>query len=278
MTNYLARLPRSLHVAAGVVLLSLVGLIDYLTGADPSLLVFYLLPIALVTWYAGQTAGMALATGSAIVLLVADLASGRATTQPVIVLWNTLTALGLFAATSAVLAALRREAGRKPPPSVDALTGVSTAERFREVVVVEKDRAVRYKHPLTLACIDVDAFGEFNERFGRPVGDLALRSMAAAIQSSVRTSDTVARLGGDSFALLLVESEPQQAQTVLARTRQRLLEVMRHNSWPVTFCLGAITFFNPSSSAEEMIGMVESLMAVLKSEGRDCIKYEVYRD
>ena len=65
---------------------------------------------------------------------------------------------------------------------------------------------------------------------------------------------------------------------MIGRARENLLEAMRRSGWPVTFSFGAITFFNPIVSVDEMVHMADWLMYAVKSEGKNAIKYEVYSD
>ncbi len=80
----------------GIVLVGLLGIIDYLTGYEISFSLFYLAPIAAVAWYASRKLGIFISILSALTWMLAELSSGQTYSQPVIYFWNTLIRLGFF--------------------------------------------------------------------------------------------------------------------------------------------------------------------------------------
>jgi hypothetical protein len=77
-------------------LVGILGIVDYVTGKDYSFSLFYLLPIALITWYTNQTLGVIIAILSALTWLIADITAGNEYLQPIIYFWNTLIRFGFF--------------------------------------------------------------------------------------------------------------------------------------------------------------------------------------
>ncbi|MDD5763288.1 MAG: GGDEF domain-containing protein, partial [bacterium] len=90
----------------------------------------------------------------------------------------------------------------------DGLTGLYNHREFYQSLRRELERARRYKHTLSLLMIDVDDFKQFNDRFGHPAGDFALRKIAELIRKCARTTDIIARYGGEEFTVILPESTP----------------------------------------------------------------------
>ncbi|HZY67695.1 MAG TPA: sensor domain-containing diguanylate cyclase [Devosia sp.] len=101
----------------------------------------------------------------------------------------------------------------------DSLTGALTRRGFYAEVEKEFLRAQRYERPSTLVAIDVDHFKSVNDRFGHPAGDAVLVSIANACMSNMRRSDIFGRLGGEEFALLLPETDAQEARDAAERIR-----------------------------------------------------------
>jgi diguanylate cyclase (GGDEF)-like protein len=104
----------------------------------------------------------------------------------------------------------------------DELTGVPNRRHFLSQLESERQRALRYKHPVCLAMIDLDHFKQVNDRFGHPAGDEVLKHFSGLLRSQMRGEDVVGRLGGEEFALLMPETAPSGAQVVLERIRGEL--------------------------------------------------------
>jgi diguanylate cyclase (GGDEF)-like protein len=140
---------------------------------------------------------------------------------------------------------------------------------------MEINRARRYEHPLTVAYIDLDNFKTINDRFGHSMGDNLLRLVADTIKNNIRLIDTVVRMGGDEFAILLPETGPEAAKAITRKIQKINLELMQKNGWPVTFSIGVVTFISPPSTVDEILKRSDNLMYSAKNNGKNTIKYEV---
>ncbi len=108
--------------------------------------------------------------------------------------------------------------------ATDGLTGLANRRKFDHALAQEWQRSLRGADPLSLLLIDVDHFKLYNDRYGHPKGDQALRSVARALVNSVRrTSDLVARCGGEEFGMLL----PQTARAGALHVAQRALNAVK---------------------------------------------------
>jgi diguanylate cyclase (GGDEF)-like protein len=88
---------------------------------------------------------------------------------------------------------------------IDGLTGCLNHRAFREVLHAEVERATRLDRPLSLLVLDLDGFKEVNDGQGHLAGDAVLQAMGALLRDVVRRIDVVGRIGGDEFAVLLIE-------------------------------------------------------------------------
>ena len=104
----------------------------------------------------------------------------------------------------------------------DSLTGALTRRGFLAEVEKEFLRAGRYDRPSTLVAIDVDHFKSINDRYGHPAGDAVLVSIANACMANMRRSDVFGRLGGEEFALLLPETDAEEAHEAAERIRRMI--------------------------------------------------------
>ena len=108
----------------------------------------------------------------------------------------------------------------------DGLTGLYNHREFYQSLRRELERARRYRHAVSLLMIDVDDFKRFNDQYGHPAGDAALRQIGDLLRGSARNTDIIARSGGEEFAVILPESTPGGALMVAERIKS---EVAAHN-------------------------------------------------
>lgn len=101
----------------------------------------------------------------------------------------------------------------------DSLTGVANRRRWDAELQIAVVRAQRSGQPLSVALLDIDKFKAFNDTYGHPAGDKFLRQAAAAWQRQIRSGDLLARIGGEEFAVLLVDSQGAEAYAVVERLR-----------------------------------------------------------
>jgi len=103
----------------------------------------------------------------------------------------------------------------------DPLTGLYNRRLFDEYAAKELNRSRRYGYPLTLLLLDLRNFKQANDSYGHAVGDEVLRCLAHACQENIRGSDYACRIGGDEFAVLMPQSEPQKASALAERVVEK---------------------------------------------------------
>src|SRR5437773_8734335 len=117
---------------------------------------------------------------------------------------------------------------------------------FYELAGREFERARRYDHPFTLGYFDVDDYKEVADRFSYPTAEEMLRLVAESARRSIRASDVVARLGGDTFGMLLPEAGPEAADAVIRKLRQSLRDEAHATAMPLPISGGGATGLRPS--------------------------------
>jgi diguanylate cyclase len=99
----------------------------------------------------------------------------------------------------------------------DSLTGVYNRHFFNEMLPRELERAQRYRHQLSVLLLDIDDFKKYNDTYGHLKGDVALRTIARLFSNQLRSSDTIARFGGDEFVVILPEASRRKASAIAER-------------------------------------------------------------
>jgi diguanylate cyclase (GGDEF)-like protein len=106
---------------------------------------------------------------------------------------------------------------------VDGLTELANRRRFDEVYETEWQRARGSGRPLSLALLDIDSFKQYNDHYGHPAGDRALRAVARATAAAMRRpGDLTARYGGEELVLLMPDTDAAQARLVVDGIRQAI--------------------------------------------------------
>src|ERR1700687_505554 len=148
----------------------------------------------------------------------------------------------------------------------DPLTNLYNRRLFAETFEKELNRARRYSHPLGLVMLDLHRFKEVNDKHGHPRGDEVLRAAAATLKKALRTSDYAFRIGGDEFAVLLPQTDAEQAlalsrriETVFAETLQSL-----PLSVGVSMDHGVATYPQDGEQADQLIRVADERLYRLK--------------
>jgi len=192
-------------------------------------------------------------------------------------LWNVLTELGVFVTVSCLLAALEQRLERESKRGLtDALTGLKNRRGFDEAAAAEIDRARRYRHPFTVAFIDLDDFKLVNDRMGHEAGDRVLVGVADVFRRRLRAVDLAARLGGDEFALLLPETEGSQAKALLQDLVDQVLHRFESRGLPVALSMGSVTFQTPPRGLDDALRQADALMYEAKREGKGRLLHKTY--
>lgn len=256
--------------------IGVIGIIDYLTGYQVSVSVFYLMPVAIASWYAGRREGLFIAALACSSWFAADIAAEHPYENLAVPIWNALVRLAFFSVNALLLAVLRDSLFRQYDLARnDALTGAFGRRAFEDRLEHDLDLARRKGSPLTVAFVDLDDFKAINDTRGHIAGDQALCLTVQVLQESTRRTDTVARLGGDEFALVFPDTARQGAEEVVAKIMHNLREAFRLLAPELTCSIGVITFEDIPLELDEAVRSADALMYQAKREGKNRVTFRV---
>ncbi len=278
LLNHFQKQGRTTKIMTTLLLLLVLGVVDYFTGWEWSFSTFYLLPISLSAWCLGFGWGILMATLSGLSWLTADVAAGHIYNHPLIPLWNTLIRLSTFFVVTYILVELHRVLQREQNYArQDFLTGAANSRDFMETAAREMAKARSGEGAIAMAYIDLDNFKGVNDTFGHSVGDQLLKLVAEIIKKNLREEDMVARLGGDEFGVLLPGATEESCLSAMKRMQEHFMREVKSKKWPVSFSLGLVLFKKIPGSVDEMIKRADNLMYTVKESGKNDIKFVVYR-
>ena len=166
----------------------------------------------------------------------------------------------------------------------DPLTNSLSRTEILYRVSEEIDRSRRNKHSFALLEMDIDHFKNVNDQYGHHVGDEVLVSLVRNTKEAVRTIDTVGRIGGEEFLILLPETEAEGVAQIAERLREHVANAENKTSSPtpvrITISIG-ITIFNPNKNSRiergivlnELMNEADLAMYKAKNEGRNRVAF-----
>lgn len=155
----------------------------------------------------------------------------------------------------------------------DALTQTKNRRYLQDRLQAEIERSQRHSRPLSLVMIDIDHFKNVNDEYGHPAGDRILLGVAQLLQTQLRSIDTIARYGGEEFALLLPDTNRDDAVLVAERIRQKVkvnfFELEGGPRIQVTISLGVACHPTDAATTEDLIARADACLYQAKGQGRD---------
>jgi diguanylate cyclase (GGDEF)-like protein len=160
---------------------------------------------------------------------------------------------------------LEREAAEDP------LTGVANKRSFELVYAAELNRAFREEQPIAVVTLDIDHFKEINDRYHHGFGDEVLVAVAEAVKAAVRDYDTVARVGGDEFVVLLPGATAEDASAVAERARGLIAEI-KLPAGKLSCSAGVAALKGEELEAAQILDAADAALYSAKRHGRDRIE------
>jgi diguanylate cyclase len=157
---------------------------------------------------------------------------------------------------------------------IDLLTQLPNREAWQERLAFEYNRWQRYRHPLTIAVLDIDLFKRVNDSYGHIAGDRVLQLVARELRDRLRNTDFIARFGGEEFVLLLPETPCAAAEGVLNEMRGHIAQLPFHfRGEPVTVTFSAgVAEFGDGDTEEAVFDRADRALYAAKDGGRNQVR------
>lgn len=160
----------------------------------------------------------------------------------------------------------------------DALTGLNNRRAFFRLGNQALKEAVRFQRPLAMIMFDLDWFKHINDQWGHAIGDQMLQTVADVTSDTIREADILARLGGEEFAVLLPQTDLQQAITLAERMRNAISRQLLHHDEQIISCSASFGVTSCShcdgNSLSSLLNQADQRLYQAKSQGRNQVAHD----
>ena len=158
--------------------------------------------------------------------------------------------------------------------TTDALTGLYNRRHFLNQAQQLINISIRHQHPIAMVMLDIDHFKEVNDSHGHAAGDHVLREVSKALAMTSRQTDIIGRVGGEEFAILLIDATPSMAGMLAERLRgavEALTIAFEGTPIPLTISAGICTktISQKNVPVLDMMKCADSGLYQAKAEGRN---------
>jgi len=237
------------------------GAVDFLNGYELTYFIFYVLPVMIAAWYGSRNMGWFFSLLSAIVWLAVDTIDGHSYSHDWYAYWNAAVRLSFFllitqlVSTVSTLLDTERTLAR-----VDEMTDAPNRLAFREKCDVLFPLANRNQSPMALGYVDIDDLAALDDQRGHAFSEQVLRAVASTLKGFIRKTDIYGRVGGNEFAVLLPNTDPDTARELFKKLHLLLIEKSWAKAWETGFSIGVAVIENPDISTDQAMQFADNLV------------------
>jgi diguanylate cyclase (GGDEF)-like protein len=162
----------------------------------------------------------------------------------------------------------------------DGLTGLLNHRTFMGKLAEKYRELERTPRPFSILLMDIDRFKLVNDKYGHPVGDVAIKAVARVLHETIRGTDFVARYGGEEFAAGMVETDTRGAGQMAERVRSIMEKTMitrvHDGELRCTLSIGVVSFPEDTGNMADLVTLADEALYHAKRTGRN--RVSLYRD
>ena len=261
----------ALHVGAAIAICALVAWLDIRTNSD--ITEAFLVPLAFIAIYPlKRDWATALITAAAIAAVLAGALfedEGESIEAMLINRGMTIVVILGIAFLLNRVTASERQLFRIA--TTDSLTGILNRRHFMDQLARERLRAIRYATGFSILMLDIDHFKRINDTYGHPIGDEAIKAMAAAADKCLRPTDAIGRFGGEEFVVMLPHTDEAGAVMAAERIREAVGQIVvpaGTNDVRFTVSIGAATYAR-GVTVDQFLECADKALYAAKTGGRN---------
>jgi diguanylate cyclase (GGDEF)-like protein len=155
--------------------------------------------------------------------------------------------------------------------TADPLTNLCNRRALDIAIERETERQKRYGGTFSIALIDLDGFKGLNDSMGHLAGDKALQLVGEVLSENTRQTDTISRIGGDEFVILMPNTEKADCEALCQSLCSKIANRMADASFEITASIGCTTFTQPPEFQSDILHKADKAMYLAKGNGKCCV-------
>ena len=265
-------IPEHIAILTSIISMLAIFVVDFATDATVQLHLLYIYPLVLACIHCQNLRYVKSAVALAIVLQAITVLSygNEIPLHSKITLACIVLASNIGISMVAVMARITFSEVEQLA-TFDWLTGFYNRKGFEPLVEMEIRRQRRYGSDFSFAYVGLDDFKKLNDTQGHQAGDMALKLLAKIMREQVRETDTIGRLGGDKFALLMPKTPEIDSEEVCKNLSAAIVEQMNKAGFPISASIGYVTFMKAPDSVSDVFEKANKAMNAAKTSGKGAV-------